>query len=179
MARTQGHVSTLGENLQVSSGLQQFRNVSEGAKVYRDGPFGPTSKTETVQPSDQPSDKTSAPATKPSNSERQPSEHSPQNKPQKEPRIAPKTIEKEPAKNAESTPLENVTVPLPGALRDRSEQLAKSLKRSRSIRKWRITSNTIIRVALQSFLDTFELPPGESVNSEEELLKLARKQRAE
>jgi hypothetical protein len=57
-------------------------------------------------------------------------------------------------------------VPLSASLRDRAEELARVLNRSRKVRKERITRNTVIRVALEHSLDTFAPGKDECINTE-------------
>ena len=168
MARTSSSESTLSQNMEVSGGLQQFRSVAQGARDVRDGPFGPPPK---------PVAKEAPPATETPKIETVRTEQRPPVKTPKEPRNARKNEETAAEEVSVSMFGENVTVPLSEALRDRSEELARTINRSRTVRKDRITRNSIIRVALQCFLEEFSLASGQAVNSEEELLKAAQSRR--
>lgn len=159
----------LSETLDASGGLQQFRSVAQRPKTVRDDPFGrppPTPVPAAPQPA--PVSPTVEAPLKDSRSAARPTTKPPEPPARDEP--APDVAE-----GSEFT--ENVTVPLSRALRDRSEELAKSLNRNRSIRKSRITRNSIIRVALECFLDDFSPESGQAVNSEDELLQAARSAR--
>jgi hypothetical protein len=70
---------------------------------------------------------------------------------------------------------ERVTVPLSAELRDGAESVAKVLQRRRTEKGERITSNTVIRVALRVLLECFGDNPDEVANNEEELFELVRK----
>lgn len=166
MARPSPSDSTLAQNVEVSGGLQQFRSVAQGSRERRDSPFGPPPKSPIEEPAPE------APKLETVRREPRPPQREPQ-----EPRNAPKKDEAVTEHSSVSPFVENVTVPLSEALRDRSEELAKSINRGRSVRKHRITRNSIIRVALQCFLDDFTLTPNQSVNSEDELLEAARSKR--
>ena len=65
-------------------------------------------------------------------------------------------------------------MPLSVALRDRSEELARTLNRNRKVRKERITRNSIIRVALEQFLDTFTPSADQVIECEADLLAATR-----
>ena len=69
---------------------------------------------------------------------------------------------------------ERVTVPLSAELRDGAESLAKGLQRRRTEKGERITSNTVIRVALRVLLEHFGDDPDEVANNEEELVNVRR-----
>jgi hypothetical protein len=64
---------------------------------------------------------------------------------------------------------ERVTVPLDPELRDAAEALAKNLQRRRTDKGERITSNTVMRVALRILLDGFDAASAGVVNTEDEL----------
>lgn len=68
-----------------------------------------------------------------------------------------------------------VTVPMTAEMRSRASLLAAELQRRRTDRTARITANSIFRVAIQVFLDRYEISSHPGVNTEEELLELARK----
>lgn len=165
MARASSPGSTLAQNLEVTGGLKQFRTVAQGSREL-DSPFGPPSKP----PAREVSPKIEPPAVEPIRAEQRVATKKPQ-----EPRNARRNSEREGEEPTPSLLVENVTVPLSRALRDRSEELARLINRTRTIRKHRITRNSIIRVALQCFLDEFSPAAGEAVNSEEELLQAARR----
>lgn len=57
-------------------------------------------------------------------------------------------------------------------MRTRVNLLAAELQRRRTKKTRRFTPNSVFRVAIETFLDHFELSPGDHVNSEEELLRL-------
>ena len=70
---------------------------------------------------------------------------------------------------------EKVLVNMNKEMRDAVDDLAKELHRQRTTKDERITGNTVIRVAIRSFLDSFELGEGDVANNEEELLQLVEK----
>ena len=65
-----------------------------------------------------------------------------------------------------------VTVPMTADMRTQANLLAAELQRRRTEKRVRFTPNTIFRVAIETFLERFELAPGDHVNSEEELRRL-------
>ncbi len=69
---------------------------------------------------------------------------------------------------------ERVTLKLSVEMRDALDALAKELQRRRTSKDERITSNTVMRVAINALLGSLELQPGESVNTEQELLELVK-----
>lgn len=157
----------LSESIDASGGLQQFRTVSQRPKGIRDDPFGRPAPVASTTPSAaeakaQPQTRrvshreTRAVAKPPTKSE-----------PAREVEIQSNMTE------AELFP-DRVTVPLSVALSDQSEDLARSLSRNRSVRKTRITRNSVIRVALQCFLENYTHDANHPVNSEDELLAVAR-----
>ena len=156
----------LSSSLQAGGGFGQFKAVSERPKEFRDGPFGPP-KESAAQPQ--------APVAKhpAANIRRHELKSStPTSKPQS-PISRPSEVES--PETAEASRFsEKVSLPLTLSLRERSEQFAKRLNRARTVRKTRITSNSVIRVALEVFLDSFNPPTSQAINSEEELLKAAR-----
>lgn len=157
----------LSESIEASGGLQQFRTVSQRPKGIRDDPFGRPTPVE--------------PATAPVKQAKSPTPPVPQKHAPPAPK-APTKPELTENENSQADRAEadlypdKVTVPLSVALRDQSEDIARALNRSRSIRKTRITRNSVIRVALQCFLERFSPNPGHPVNSEDELLEVARSQ---
>ena len=166
MARLTGQDDKLAETLQARGGLSQFRNVAERPREKRDNPFGPTPTSVASAPVEivQPKPKVATPEPAPAVAEVQ------------QPKVAKSRprVAKSESKATVDPNTENVTVPLSRSLRDRSEELARVLNRNRSIRKSRITRNTIVRVALECMLDDLGSAAEHSVNSEEELLELAR-----
>lgn len=172
MARPSSTESSLAADVQVSGGLQQFRTVAQGSREARDNPFGGPVKAAAPAPA-----REAPPATEPPKVESIRPEPKPAASPPREPRIARQKVEAEPVELVAAVYAENVTVPLSEALRDRSEELAKVINRNRSVRKQRITRNSIIRVALQVLLDDFSHLSAQSLNSEEELLQAARSRR--
>lgn len=168
MARTHSHQEALSESLQAGGGLGQFRAVAERPKEARDSPFGP--------PPERGAPKQVQPIVKHSSVNARPDEQTRPNPspPKPQPPIALPAQTESPGTLQVESFTEKVSVPLTRALRDRSEELAKLLNRSRTIRKSRITSNSIIRVALEIFLDSFVATSGHAINSEEDLLKAAR-----
>lgn len=98
---------------------------------------------------------------------------------------APKTLppHETPAERAPGPPIEEpvvqsdryteeVHVPMTADMRTRVNLLAAELQRRRTEKRVRFTSNTVFRVAIETFLDRFELTDSDHVNSEEELLRL-------
>jgi hypothetical protein len=65
-----------------------------------------------------------------------------------------------------------VTVPMTAEMRTQANLLAAELQRRRTEKRVRFTPNTIFRVAIETFLERFELAPEDHVNSEEDLLLL-------
>lgn len=65
-----------------------------------------------------------------------------------------------------------VTVPMTAEMRTRANLLAAELQRRRTEKRVRFTPNTVFRVAIETFLELFELAPGDHVNSEEEFRRL-------
>ncbi len=75
---------------------------------------------------------------------------------------------------------ERITLQMTPAMRDRLNELARTLQRKRRTKGERITPNTIMRVAIESFIAGFEPSQVLGVSSEDELLSnvlLARKGR--
>ena len=70
-----------------------------------------------------------------------------------------------------------VQVLMSGEMKDQVDALARELQRAKTSKDERITSNTVIRVAIRHFLDEFKLPKSEQPNTEEELLALAKRRR--
>jgi len=167
MARATEQEEKLAESLQARGGLSQFRSVSERPREKRDSPFGAAPATISPMPAKLVEEKPIV----------QKPEPVVVATPEVEPVRVAKPRARAPKPVADVTPdpnTENVTVPLSRSLRDRSEELARVLNRNRTIRKTRITRNTILRVALQCILDDLGDASEHSVNSEEELLELAR-----
>lgn len=69
---------------------------------------------------------------------------------------------------------ERVTLLMSSEMRDRVESLAKELQRRKTTKSERITSNTVMRVAINAFLESFELREGDVANTEEEFERLVR-----
>lgn len=67
-----------------------------------------------------------------------------------------------------------VTVPMTADMRTQANLLAAELQRRRTDRTVRFTSNTVFRVALESFFEHFELSPGDRANTEDELRRLVQ-----
>lgn len=61
---------------------------------------------------------------------------------------------------------EQVSVLLNAEIRDRAEALAKELQCRRTLKTERITTNTVIRMALRSMLEAFRLPESEALDTE-------------
>jgi hypothetical protein len=72
---------------------------------------------------------------------------------------------------------ERVTLQMSPEMRDEIDSLARGLQRSKTTKEERITSNTVMRVAIRRFLEEFSLPRGEQPNSEEELLAFVMRKR--
>lgn len=167
MASATEQEEKLAESLQARGGLSQFRTVSERPREKRDNPFGASPANISPKPAKLVEEKPIV----------QKPEPVVVATPDVEPAKVSKTRTRATKSAAEDTldpNTENVTVPLSRSLRDRSEELARVLNRNRTIRKTRITRNTILRVALQCILDDLGDASEHSVNSEEELLELAR-----
>jgi hypothetical protein len=67
---------------------------------------------------------------------------------------------------------ERVTLQMSAEMRDEIDSLARELQRAKTNKDERITSNTVMRVAIRYFLNEFKIPKGEGPNNEEELLAL-------
>jgi len=59
-------------------------------------------------------------------------------------------------------------------MRTAATLLAAELQRRRTDKSERFTANSVFRVAIERFLEDFKLAEGDHVNSERELLDLAR-----
>jgi len=73
---------------------------------------------------------------------------------------------------------ERITLQMTPEMRDELNELARGLQRGRREKGERITANTLMRVAIQSFIDSFDAKVLGGVSSEEELfqeMKMARK----
>jgi uncharacterized small protein (DUF1192 family) len=87
------------------------------------------------------------------------------------PKKAPAPPKEEPA--GESTRYtEDVTVPMTAEMRTRVALLAAELQRRRTERRVRFTTSKVFRIAIETFLEHFELAPGDHVNSEDDLRRL-------
>lgn len=69
---------------------------------------------------------------------------------------------------------ERVTLQMSPEMRDEVDELARQLQRAKTSKDERITANTVMRVAIQAFLEAFDLDPKSCPNSEKELLDVAR-----
>ena len=65
---------------------------------------------------------------------------------------------------------ERVTVQMSPEMRDGVDELARQLQRGKTSKDERITSNTVMRVAITFMLDHFALKAGDAPNTESELL---------
>lgn len=170
---------TLSENTEVSSGLRQFRNIAHGRPEF-DSPFGAPPKqiqkpTQVAQGTP-PVELSMAPEPVVELPKREAPRPEEKTTPKiSRERVKPKTEQAGEA-SEEAFP-EKVTVPLTLDMRLKAEELARVINRRRSVKDHHITRNSLIRVALQCFLDEFELPNGKPVNSEAELLEAARSRR--
>jgi hypothetical protein len=72
---------------------------------------------------------------------------------------------------------ERVTLSVSTEMRDAVEALAREMQRRRTKKEERITANTVMRVAINALLQSFDLEEGDVANTEEELLALARLKR--
>ena len=91
------------------------------------------------------------------------------------PQVRPESPAKPPVEElvVESGPYtEDVTVPMTAEMRTRVGLLAAELQRRRTEKRVRFTSSKVFRIAIETFLERFELVPGDHVNSEEELRRL-------
>lgn len=70
---------------------------------------------------------------------------------------------------------ERVTVQISPEMRDDVDSLARELQRLKTTKEERITSNSVMRVAIRYFLDGFEPQASEPVNSEEDPLAAAKR----
>ena len=69
---------------------------------------------------------------------------------------------------------ERLTIQMSPDMRDELALLANKLQRKKTDKSERITSNTLMRVAIQFMLDEADLCSGEVANSEEELLRVLK-----
>ena len=168
MARSSIDNDAVSESLAPAGGLQHFRTVA-GGKYQRDDPFGvpPDRKARSLPDIPVPVPTVRAPNTPKVQRDR------PKN-PNPTPQDEPPADDLGEGRGKGRVFPENVTVPLSVALRDRSEELARTLNRNRKIRKERITRNSVIRVALEQFLDTFTPRSDQAIESEADLLVAAR-----
>lgn len=65
-----------------------------------------------------------------------------------------------------------VTVPMTAEMRTQANLLAAELQRRRTEKHVRFTTSTVFRVAIETFLERFELGPDDHVNSVDELRRL-------
>jgi hypothetical protein len=65
---------------------------------------------------------------------------------------------------------ERITLQLSPEMRDQVDSLARELQRTKTSKDERITSNSVMRVAIRHFLDQFQAPKVGAPNNEEELL---------
>jgi len=65
-----------------------------------------------------------------------------------------------------------VTVRMTAEIRTRANVLAAELQRRRTEKTNRFTPNSVFRVAIETFLERFQLTPEDHVNSEAELRRL-------
>jgi len=91
--------------------------------------------------------------------------------PERRPERAPRPPIGEPALES-GRYTDRVTVPMTAEMRTRANLLAAELQRKRTEKCVRFTPNSVVRVAIETFLEHFELSPGDHVNSEEELRRL-------
>lgn len=172
MAKSNQAGGTLAANVEVTSGLQAFRSVATGPREVIDSPFGrptPASKVAVAEVVTEPP--------KVQKVETVPMPPKPARKTSSKPKMSAEPEEREGDELSTDEHEEKITVPLSQELRDQSEELARVINRNRSVRKNRITRNSIIRVALQCFLEDFATPPSRPLNSEVELLEAARSRR--
>lgn len=171
MAKNNQPGGTLASNMEVTSGLQAFRSVASGPTAVIDSPFGRpvASPAPTITRAEV--------VTEPQKVAAIESPPRPTRKTTSRPKVAKEPEVSEGDEVSADANEEKITVPLSQELRDQSEELARVINRNRSVRKNRITRNSIIRVALQCFLEDFALPTGRPVNSEVELLEAARSRR--
>ncbi len=86
------------------------------------------------------------------------------------PRVEESMLEKDIPTKAEVYS-ERVTVPLSSEMKVQLDLLAKELQKIRPAKRERITANTLVRVAIAAFLESFQTTP---ISSEEELLEVVR-----
>jgi hypothetical protein len=65
-----------------------------------------------------------------------------------------------------------VTVPMTAEMRTRASLLAAELQRRRADKSVRFTSNTVFRLAIETFLERFELEGNDRADSEDDLRRL-------
>lgn len=91
-------------------------------------------------------------------------------------RLAPEESEEEGViETSARTFSERVTLQMTAEMRDDLHYLATKLQRRKKNKEERITSNTVMRVAIQLLLDELKLKESDLVNSEAELLTFAKK----
>ena len=72
---------------------------------------------------------------------------------------------------------ERITLQMRSEMRDDLNDLARKLQRKKTDKSERITANSVMRVAIQSFLESFELKDSLAPNTEEELLQAVTKRK--
>jgi len=156
---------------ELSAGLKAVGNLQKlaGGSARRDSPFG----SQHLKP------KAGEGSSTPEVSEKNagasqiteiPKKAATQRKTQRDERAAssPKTA---PA----TSEFEDVTVPFAPSTRDAVGNLARELQRRRTEKRSRFTANVLIRVAVDHFLEHFELIASDLANDESELRELVRR----
>ena len=88
----------------------------------------------------------------------------------------PLSEKKETLPKTETLP-ERITLQMSEEMRDSLNDIARQLQRLRREKGERITANTLMRVAIQGFIDSFDSKALGGVSSEEELLREVKKRR--
>ncbi len=98
------------------------------------------------------------------------------------PRPEPKHVErqnrteKSGAKRKADVYTERVTLQISPEMRDEVDSMARELQRSKTSKGERITANSVMRVAIRSFLEVFK-QDGENIDNEEDLYMAVKKRR--
>ncbi len=175
MAKGRVSDEELEEGLASAGGLGGFVSAS---KVRRDSPFGVEHvRAVRREPPAEPKHsnvKAIEPAAKVEQEVKPPQAKRPvRAKPEPKKLIEVAVPEREALAGANS---EKVSLPMPVELRDAISDLAKKLQRMRTEKTERITSNTVMRVAIQVFIERFDADKAPISNTEAELLEAVRTQ---
>jgi hypothetical protein len=164
---------------ELATGLRGMGGLSALAPTKRDSPFRDSRAD--VKSIELPA----VPPAKPSVGDA--AERAPSEKPSKEKPVAaapkerssaerqPRAEKRKIAQRKADIYSEPVTLRISPEMRDEVDSLARDLQRAKTSKEERITSNSVIRVAIRYFLDEFPVADREQVNTELELLAFAKR----